>query len=262
VSQLERHALEPKAAPPLGFPAEPGMERGDRSRDALSVVYVENDVRVARVTAKYLESHGLVVTLASGAGEGVAAVMRVRPDAVLLDFALPGIDGIEVCRQLRARTDVPIVTVTARNDEADRVALLEEGADDCVVKPFSSRELLARIRAHVRRAEGRVGPRAHSVRVGGLVLDAAAMSVALHGEAIAVTTYEFVLLHALAVRAGHAMKREQLVGLVRGTSDETFDRTIDVHISHLRQKLHDDPRKPRLLKTVRGVGYMLAMQRQ
>jgi len=229
--------------------------------DALSVVYIEDDVRIGHLMAKYLESHGLVVTLAADGALGVAAVLRERPDVVLLDLMLPGIDGIEVCRQLRARTSVPIIMVTARTEEADRVMGLEGGADDYLVKPFSSRELLARIRAQVRRAEGRTGPPAQKVCVGGLVLDTQAMSATLHGEMLALTTYEFMLLRALAERAGRVMAREKLVDLVRGSADETFDRTIDVHISRLRQKLNDDPRNPRMLKTVRGVGYMLAAEK-
>ncbi len=239
----------------------PRMERPNRSSETLSVVYIEDDARIARLMAKYLESHGVLVTLASDGAEGVATVMRERPDLVLLDLMLPGIDGIEVCRQLRARTDTPIIMVTARGEEADRVMGLEGGADDYIVKPFSSRELLARIRAQSRRARGRVGPSAEQVRVGSLVLEASAMSATLNGVLLVLTTYEFMLLHALAERAGRVMTREQLVDLVRGSADEAFDRTIDVHISHIRQKLNDDPRNPKFLKTVRGVGYMLAADR-
>lgn len=226
----------------------------------MAVVYIEDDPRIARLTAKYLESHGVVVTLATDGLEGVAAVLRARPDVVLLDLMLPGIDGLEVCRQLRARTKVPIIMVTARGEEVDRVLGLEGGADDYLVKPFSSRELLARIRAQARRALGKVGPPCVLVRVGDLALDAAAMRATLDGQLLALTTYEFALLRALAERAGRVLTREQLVDLVRGSADEAFDRTIDVHISRLRQKLNDDPRNPRILKTVRGVGYMLAAE--
>ena len=230
----------------------------NRTRDALAVVYIEDDVRTARLTMKYLESHGIVVTLATDGVEGVAAVLRERPDVVLLDLMLPGLNGIEVCGRLRARTSVPIIMVTARREEADRVMGLEGGADDYLVKPYSSRELLARIRAQARRAQGRVGPPTAVVRVGGLTIDVGAMSATLNGEALTLTTYEFMLLHALADRAGSVMTREQLMDLVRGSADEAFDRSIDVHICRLRQKLHDDPRHPTLLKTVRGIGYMLA----
>jgi DNA-binding response OmpR family regulator len=152
--------------------------------------------------------------------------------------------------------------VTARTEEADRVLGLEGGADDYLVKPFSSRELLARIRAHARRALGKVGPSTLVVRVGDLAIDAAARTAKHFGQSIALTTYEFTLLHALAERAGRVLTREQLVDLVRGSADEAFDRTIDVHVSRLRQKLNDDPRNPRILKTVRGVGYMIAAEPQ
>jgi DNA-binding response OmpR family regulator len=229
-----------------------------RPSDGFSVVYIEDDARTARLMGKYLESHGIVVTLASTGPEGLAAVTREHPDVVLLDLMLPGMDGIEVCRLLRERSDVPIVMVTARGEEADRVIGLEGGADDYIVKPFSSREVLARIRAHVRRAHGRVGPSAEALRIGAIVIEPGAMRVTLHDQPIELTTYEFMLLQALAERVGRVMTREQLVDRVRGSADEAFDRSVDVHISRLRQKLNDDPRSPRLLKTVRGVGYMLA----
>ena len=234
------------------------MDPPTRASDIFSVVYIEDDLRIARLMTKYLESHGVVVTHASSGADGITAVWRSRPDIVLLDIMMPGIDGIEVCRQLRARSSVPIIMVTARTEEADRVMGLEGGADDYLVKPFSSRELLARIRAHVRRAQGRVGPPAKEVHVAGLSIDASSMRATLNGQPLTLTTYEFMLLHALAERAGRVLTREQLVDLVRGSSEEAFDRSIDVHISRLRQKLSDDPRNPQILKTVRGIGYMLA----
>ncbi|HSK05591.1 MAG TPA: response regulator transcription factor, partial [Kofleriaceae bacterium] len=175
----------------------------------------------------------------------------------LLDLMLPGTDGLEVCRQLRARCDVPIIMVTARTEEADRVLGLEGGADDYVSKPFQSRELLARIRAQARRARGESGPRPERIEVGALVIDAGTMEVTVGGRLVPLTTSEFTLLHALAQRAGRVLGREQLLQLVHGTSEEAFDRSIDVVVSRLRQKIEDDPRTPRLLKTIRGVGYML-----
>ena len=223
----------------------------------IRVVYVEDDDRLARLTTQYLSSHGLAVHLVSRGDQAVAEVLKVRPDVVLLDLMLPGTDGLEVCRQLRARCDVPIIMVTARTEEADRVIGLEGGADDYVGKPFQSRELLARIRAQARRGRGESGPRAERIEVGGLVIDAGTMEVSVDGKPIALTTSEFGLLHALAQRAGRVLGREQLLQLVHGTSDEAFDRSIDVIISRLRAKIEADPRTPRLLKTVRGVGYML-----
>jgi DNA-binding response OmpR family regulator len=174
---------------------------------------------------------------------------------------LPEIDGLEVCRQLRGRVDTPILMVTARGEEADRVMGLEGGADDYIAKPFSSRELLARIRAHARRARGRSGPAGARVTVGPLVIDVVARAATLDGADLALTTYEFDLLRVLAERAGRVLTREQLVDLVRGSPDEAFDRSIDVHVSHLRTKLGDDPKRPRFIKTVRGVGYLFAPDR-
>jgi two-component system OmpR family response regulator len=235
----------------------PAMESELPSK-ALSVVYIEDDVRIARLMAKYLESHGVTVALAGDGPAGIAEVARVSPDVILLDLMLPGMDGLEVCRRLRTKTGAPVIMVTARGEEADRVMGLEGGADDYIVKPFSSRELLARIRAHARRASGKSGPPAQKVQVGSLAIDATAMRATWRGAVLALTTYEFMLLQALAERAGRVMSRESLVELVRGSPDEAFDRSIDVHVSHLRQKLGDDPRNPVVLKTVRGVGYMLA----
>jgi len=223
------------------------------------VLYVEDDERLAQLTAKYLESHGVHVVVVTSGLEAVAQALKLRPDVVLLDLMLPGIDGLEVCRRLRERLDTPILMVTAHGDEPDRVVGLEGGADDYIVKPFSSRELLARIRAQARRARGRAGPSEKTVVVGSLRIEPQAMQATLEGRPIQLTTYEFTLLRALAARAGHVLSREQLIDLVRGNAEEAFDRSIDVHISHLRQKLGDDPRNPRLLKTVRGVGYMLAL---
>ncbi len=224
----------------------------------MSVVYIEDDDKLARLTAKYLESHGVRVTLAAEPREGIASVLRQKPDVVLLDLMLPQMDGLEVCRQLRARVDTPILMVTARGEEADRVMGLEGGADDYIAKPFSSRELLARIRAHARRARGNAGPPHGLVRAGALEIDPASRRASLRGADLGLTTYEFDLLRVLAERAGRVLTREQLVDLVRGSADEAFDRSIDVHVSHLRKKLGDDPRSPRILKTVRGIGYLLA----
>jgi DNA-binding response OmpR family regulator len=229
--------------------------------DTTSVVYIEDDQKLARLTAKYLETHGIRVTLAADAREGIASVLRERPDVILLDLMLPEIDGFEVCRQLRGRVDTPIIMVTARGEEADRVMGLEGGADDYIAKPFSSRELVARIRAHSRRARGRVGPASGLLTAGPLTIDPVSRRVTLKGEELVLTTYEFDLLRAFAERCGRVLTREQLVDLVRGSADESFDRAIDVHVSHLRKKLGDDPRSPRIIKTVRGIGYLFATDR-
>ncbi len=219
---------------------------------------VEDDARLAALTKEYLEGHGVAVVHVGDGRRGQEEALTGRYDAVLLDLMLPGKDGLEVCREIRARSDVPIVVLTARGEEADRVMGLELGADDYLAKPFSPRELLARIRAVVRRAKGRAGPARDLVRVGALVVDPAARRVTLRGREIGLTGYEFALLEALARRAGRILSRERLMELARGSAEEAFDRTVDVHVSRLRQKLGDDPKRPRLIKTVRGAGYVLA----
>jgi len=230
----------------------------DVSTPSIVVLLVEDDHRLATLTKEYLEGHGVAVVHVADGKRGQDEALGGRYDAVLLDLMLPGKDGLEVCREIRARSDVPIIVLTARGEEADRVMGLELGADDYLAKPFSPRELLARIRAIVRRAKGRAGPAKDLVRVGTLVVDPAARSVRRAGREVALTGYEFTLLEALARRAGRVLSREQLMELARGSAEEAFDRSIDVHVSRLRQKLGDDPKRPRLIKTVRGVGYVLA----
>lgn len=237
-----------------------GPEPSDFHDEQLRVVLIEDDERLARLTAKYLESHGVNVTWLADGKAGLAEVLRNRPDAVLLDLQLPGLDGIAVCRELRKRCDVPILMITARDEEADRVLGLELGADDYIAKPFSSRELLARIRAQVRRARGRVGPPLKPLEVGGLWLDPGALRATLDGNTLNLTAYEFTLLRVLAENAGRVLGREQLLYLAKGNAEESFDRSIDVQISRLRAKLGDDSKNPRMLKTVRGLGYMLVLE--
>jgi two-component system OmpR family response regulator len=225
---------------------------------SIKVLLVEDDVRLAQLTARYLEGHGVLVTSAGDGIEGQAEALRRQYDCIVLDLMLPGRDGIEVCRELRTRSDVPIIMVTARGEEADRVLGLEVGADDYVTKPFSPRELLARIRANVRRVRGQAGPTQETISVGTLVLDPAKMTVTLEGKTIDTTAYEFSILRALAQRPGRVLSREQLLDLAKGSADLSFDRSIDVHVSRLRAKLGDDSRNPKILKTVRGAGYLLA----
>lgn len=228
-----------------------------RPDEVFRVVYVEDDQRLAQLTSQYLTSHRVEVFLVSRGDQALTEVLRVHPDIVLLDLMLPGRDGIEVCRELRERLHVPIIMLTARKEEADRVVGLEGGADDYVVKPFSPRELLARIRAHVRRARGKAGPAPLRIEIGDLTVDSSTMTATLEGETLALTTFEFTLLRVLAERCGRVLTREQILELMHGSSEEVFDRSIDVHVSRLRHKLRDSPRNPRRLKTVRGVGYVL-----
>lgn len=234
------------------------MTRTTTEEGTVQVLLVEDDERLARLTARYLQEHGIVVTVARTGIEGLTEASRHAYDVILLDLMLPGKDGLEVCRELRTRSDVPIIMVTARGEEIDRVIGLETGADDYLPKPYSSRELVARIRAQVRRSRGHAGPSTQPIQAGRLQMDPRSLTATLDGKALSLTSYEFTLLRALAERAGRVLSREQILDLVKGSADEVFDRSIDVHIFRLRQKLEEDPRNPKLLKTVRGAGYMLA----
>lgn len=225
----------------------------------LSLLLIEDDVRLAHFTQKYFERHGTSVTHVTDGEQGLREAMRRCHDAVVLDLMLPTMDGLTVCRELRAHSDVPIIMVTARRDEIDRVLGLEIGADDYVLKPFSPRELLARIRATVRRARGQAGPPS-TLRVGPLEIVAATSTVTLHGKPIDVTPYEFAILRVLAERRGQVLTRDQLLDYARGNGEDAFDRSIDVRISRLRQKLGDDSRRPFIIRTVRGLGYLLAWE--
>ena len=240
------------------MPGLRGPDAAPTSADSpIKVLFVEDDERLARLTAEYLENSGFRVSSVTTGRAAIAEARRRQFDVVLLDLMLPGRDGLDVCRELRKRTDVPIIMVTARNDEVDRVLGLDAGADDYVTKPFSSRELVSRVRAVVRRARGLVGPALKPIRVGVITLDPARMSVAVSGKGVALTGYEFALLKALAEHAGRILSREQLLDLAKGSADDVYDRSIDVQISRLRQKIGDDARRPRYLKTIRGTGYVL-----
>jgi two-component system, OmpR family, response regulator len=190
--------------------------------ETVSVVYVEDDERLGRLTTEYLSAHGLSVTLVQRGDEAVMEVLRVRPDIVLLDLMLPGMDGLEVCRRLRERLDVPILMITALVEEADRVMGLEGGGDDYISNPFSSRELLARIRSHARRARGKVGPRSEQLQVGALRVDSTTMRATLHDRPLTLTTIEFSLLRVFAQRPGRVLTREQLLQQVHGSAEEAL----------------------------------------
>lgn len=233
------------------------MTRPTAEEGTIQALLVEDDERLARLTARYLQEHGIIVTIAPTGPEGLAEASRHAYDIVLLDLMLPGRDGLEVCRELRTRSDVPIIMLTARGEEIDRVLGLETGADDYIPKPYSSRELLARIRALVRRVRGHAGPATQPIQAGRLQLDPRSLTAMLDGKSLPLTSYEFGLLRVLAERAGRVLSREQILDLVKGSADEVFDRSIDVHIFRIRQKIEVDPRNPKLLKTVRGAGYML-----
>jgi two-component system OmpR family response regulator len=226
--------------------------------ESMSALLVEDDVRLARFTADYLHEHEVLVTHVLDGEGALLETSRNRFDVVVLDLMLPRQSGLTVCGAIRGKSDVPIVIVTARAEEADRVLGLEIGADDYVTKPFSPRELLARMRAVVRRDRGELAQRQKTIQVGMLTIQTANRAVAFAGHPVALTTAEFELLIVLAERPGRIMSREQLLRLVHGSDAEAFDRAIDVQISRLRHKLGVHPCGSAVIKTVRGVGYMLA----
>ncbi|WP_394837104.1 response regulator transcription factor [Pendulispora rubella] len=220
------------------------------------VLLIDDDVRLYELLASYLEQNGFTVTAVSDGPQGLAALGNGTFDAVLLDVMMPGMDGLEVLRRIREKNRIPVLMLTAKGDETDRVVGLEIGADDYVPKPFSPRELLARLRAVLRRA----APDAidQRIRVGDIAIEVGCRQVSFSGKPVDLTGVEFDILLALARRPGRVVAREALLAEA-GRGDVTVgDRTVDVHISHLRQKLGDDPKSPRLIKTVRGVGYVLA----
>ncbi len=192
--------------------------------------------------------------------KGLHEALNHRFDIVLLDIMLPKLSGIEVCQSLRKSNDVPIIMITARDEEADRVLGLEVGADDYVSKPFSPRELLARIRAQVRRNRGNAGPKIKIVTSGDLEMNPGTRKVTIGGDEIDLTSYEFSLLFALVERAGMVLSRERVMELARGNAEEAYDRSIDVHISRIRQKIEENSKTPKRIKTIRGVGYQYVSQ--
>lgn len=239
-----------------------GCKLGNVTELPVRVLLVEDDAKLARLTREYLEREQLNVTHVGDGKSAVTTAARESFDVVLLDLMLPEQDGFSVCRAIRQFSHVPIIALTARIDVADRVLGLELGADDYITKPFVARELLARIRANVRRAQGKAGPGSHELRAGPLCLDLATFSATLDGKPLALTSYEFALLRAFTENVGRVLSREQLLDLAKGSTDEVFDRSIDVRISRLRAKLGDDPRNPVLLKTIRGAGYVLTTQQE
>ena len=237
----------------------------------IRALLVDDDRDLARLLSDYLGAHEVVLTHVDDGPKGLAALAADTFDVVLLDVMLPGIDGFEVCRRIRAAHDVPVVMLTARGDDADRIVGLEIGADDYVPKPFNPRELLARVRAVLRRARPAGAdsvklPAREKIAVGPLEIDHAARVVKRDGEEVTLTSFEYRILLVLARRAGETVTREELATEVRepgeakgkGSYDPSVDRSLDVHVSRLRQKLEEDPKEPRLIKTVRGVGYVLS----
>jgi DNA-binding response OmpR family regulator len=221
------------------------------------ILMIEDDARLGGMVRDYLAEAGFRVSVRETAADGLAALEREPYDALILDVMLPDLDGFEVCRRVRASSDVPILMLTARGAPTDRIVGLELGADDYLPKPFEPRELLARLRAILRRRKGAASA-APTLRFGRLEIDRDARVVRLDGEERALTSYQFDLLVALAEHAGRVLSRETLLDLVKGESLEAFDRSIDVHVSRIRAAIEADPRKPRRIITVRGAGYVFA----
>jgi DNA-binding response OmpR family regulator len=223
-----------------------------------TIMIVEDEPAVARGVQVALEREGYATVIVGTGEEAVKRFPDIAPDLVLLDVRLPGIDGFEVCRLLRRETRAPILFLTARADEVDKVVGLEIGADDYLVKPFSVRELVSRIKALLRRAYGELADTqtGRTLRRGDLVIDLDRRRVTRGGERISLTTTEFDLLRHLATKPGRVYTRNQLLELVRDyEAIEADERTINVHVSHIRDKIEPDPAQPRFIKTVRGVGY-------
>jgi DNA-binding response OmpR family regulator len=229
----------------------------------LSLLLVDDDQELASLLAEYLSAHDVKLEHVADGGVAVERALAAPYDVVLLDVMLPNKDGFTICRELRARSETPILMLTARGDDADRIAGLELGADDYLPKPFNPRELLARVRAVVRRTKRsstQTTTEPARIVVGDLVVEVAQMKVTLAGEEVPLTSFEFRVLVELAKRAGTPIGREELASIVKGgeSYDPSVDRSLDVHVSRLRQKLEVDPRDPKRIRTIRGVGYMLA----
>ena len=221
------------------------------------ILLVEDDPRLAEMLSEYLGQAGFRITIAALGASALERLAGAEFDAIVLDLMLPDMDGLDVCRQVRATSDTPVLMLTGRGDAIDRIVGLELGADDYLPKPFQPRELLARLRAILRRRV-RGTAAEHLWRFGRLEIDTAARAVRLDGAPCDLTGYQFDLLVALAAKAGRVLSRDVLLDLVKGEHLEAFDRSIDVHMSRIRAAIEDDAKKPRRVITVRGAGYVFA----
>ena len=219
-----------------------------------TILIADDEPRIAEIAGDYLKRAGFGVVTARDGAEALARARDAHPDLIVLDLGLPKVDGLDVARQVRRDSDVPIIMLTARVEESDKLIGLELGADDYVTKPFSPRELVARIRAVMRRVEQR-DRGGDTLRVGDLVLDVPKMKASLDGRTVDLTTTEFQLLAALARHPGRVFTRAQLLDAIRGVAVESFERAIDAHLNNLRRKIEPDPRNPRYVLTVYGIGY-------
>lgn len=220
------------------------------------ILLIEDDAKLAGMVREYLGESAFEVTIAATGGEGLALQKQLGFDAVILDLMLPDTDGLDVCRRMRTTESVPILMLTAKGDPMDRVVGLELGADDYLPKPFEPRELLARLRAILRR--GKAVDRADIMQFGSLEIDTRAMEARIDGHACALTAHQFKLLEIMANAAGRVLSRDYLMDRLKGGNLEAFDRSIDVHISRIRAAVEADPKHPRRVITVRGAGYVFA----
>ena len=220
------------------------------------ILVVDDEPKIVQLVRDYLERAGFTVSTARDGDEALMRAHQERPDLVVLDLGLPRLDGFEVTRRLRRDSAVPIIILTARDDETDKVVGLELGADDYVTKPFSPRELAARVRAVLRRNAREAD--AEVLRAGDLVLDVPRLRAEVAGRVVPLTGTEFALLTTLARQPGRVYTRSQLLDVIHGVAFESYERAIDAHVKNIRRKIEPDPRSPRYLLTVYGVGYRLA----
>lgn len=226
---------------------------------AAEVLIIDDDTRLSAMVADYLRNSGFETRTAPTGAEGLSELERQAPDAVILDIMLPDTDGFEVCRKIRLTSEVPVIMLTAKGEETDRIVGLELGADDYLPKPFNPRELLARLKAILRRSSTAATTESGSqMKFGDLVIDPESRMVSVNGEPKTLTAYQFDLLCAFAENPGRVLSRDHIMDLVKGQELDVFDRSIDVHISRIRAAIERDPKHPRRIITVRGAGYVFA----
>jgi len=226
-----------------------------------TILVVDDEPKIVDLARDYLEHAGFGVLVAADGRTALTLARTRTPDLVVLDLGIPEPDGLDVIRAIRRESNMPVVILTARDDELDKLIGLELGADDYITKPFSPRELVARVKAVLRRVEPGAAP-SDTIRAGGVTLDVPRMRVEVDGRLVELTATEFELLATLARRPGRIFTRGQLLDALRGASFESYERAIDTHVKNLRRKLEPDPRSPRYVLTVYGVGYRFAEERE